>query len=385
MTDFSLILANLFSRKLRAILMLVAIFFAFLIFGVLAGVQNGFNNIGGAAGENRLVTINKINFTQPLPISYVERVRATEGVARASYANWFGGYFQEGKNQIVTFAIDPESYLDIYATDYKLTPEERAAFLADRSSVLIGRKLAERWGWKLGDRIPLSSNIFTNKNTGKQTWELTVAGIMQPAQENADTSVAFFHHSNFNESVTFGRDTAGWIIIETADKKLNTDVSKRIDAMFANSAAETATDTEKAFNQAFVGQLGNITLIVTLVVGAAFATILMIVGNTMVMAVRERTKEIGVMKTLGFPSGRIFKMVLGESLLLSLLGGLPALGTAAVLLELMRAAVGIPGLALTLNYAVLGVAIMLALGLLTGIIPAWNALRLNIVTALGRQ
>lgn len=385
MTDFSLILANLFSRKLRAILMLVAIFFAFLIFGVLAGVQNGFNNIGGAAGENRLVTINKINFTQPLPISYVERVRATEGVARASYANWFGGYFQEGKNQIVTFAIDPESYLDIYATDYKLTPEERAAFLADRSSVLIGRKLAERWGWKLGDRIPLSSNIFTNKNTGKQTWELTVAGIMEPAQENADTSVAFFHHSNFNESVTFGRDTAGWIIIETADKKLNTDVSKRIDAMFANSAAETATDTEKAFNQAFVGQLGNITLIVTLVVGAAFATILMIVGNTMVMAVRERTKEIGVMKTLGFPSGRIFKMVLGESLLLSLLGGLPALGTAAVLLELMRAAVGIPGLALTLNYAFLGVAIMLALGLLTGIIPAWNALRLNIVTALGRQ
>lgn len=385
MTDFSLILANLFSRKLRAILMLVAIFFAFLIFGVLAGVQNGFNNIGGAAGENRLVTINKINFTQPLPISYVERVRATEGVARASYANWFGGYFQEGKNQIVTFAIDPESYLDIYATDYKLTPEERAAFLADRSSVLIGRKLAERWGWKLGDRIPLSSNIFTNKNTGKQTWELTVAGIMEPAQENADTSVAFFHHSNFNESVTFGRDTAGWIIIETADKKLNTDVSKRIDAMFANSAAETATDTEKAFNQAFVGQLGNITLIVTLVVGAAFATILMIVGNTMVMAVRERTKEIGVMKTLGFPSGRIFKMVLGESLLLSLLGGLPALGTAAVLLELMRAAVGIPGLALTFNYAVLGVAIMLALGLLTGIIPAWNALRLNIVTALGRQ
>ncbi|MFY8093895.1 MAG: ABC transporter permease [Niveispirillum sp.] len=385
MTDFSLILANLFSRKLRAILMLVAIFFAFLIFGVLAGVQNGFNNIGGSAGENRLVTINKINFTQPMPISYIERIRAVEGVARASYANWFGGYYQEGRNQIVTFAIDPEFYMDIYATDYKLSPDQRAAFLADRSGLLVGQKLAERWGWKLGDRIPLSSNIYTNKNTGKQTWDFTIVGILEPAQENADTSVAFFHHAYFNESVTFGRDTAGWIVIETADKALNTDVSKRIDAMFANSPAETATDTEKAFNQAFVGQLGNITLIVTLVVGAAFATILMIVGNTMAMAVRERTKEIGVMKTLGFPSGRIFKMVLGESLLLAMLGGLPALGVAALLLEMMRKSVGFPGLALTLDFTALGIAIMLALGLLTGIIPAWNALRLNIVTALGRQ
>ncbi len=385
MTDFSLILANLFSRKLRAILMLVAIFFAFLIFGVLAGVQNGFNNIGGSAGENRLVTINKINFTQPMPISYIERIRAVEGVARASYANWFGGYYQEGRNQIVTFAIDPEFYMDIYATDYKLSADQRAAFLADRSGLLVGQKLAERWGWKLGDRIPLSSNIYTNKNTGKQTWDFTIVGILEPAQENADTSVAFFHHAYFNESVTFGRDTAGWIVIETADKALNTDVSKRIDAMFANSPAETATDTEKAFNQAFVGQLGNITLIVTLVVGAAFATILMIVGNTMAMAVRERTKEIGVMKTLGFPSGRIFKMVLGESLLLAMLGGLPALGVSALLLEMMRKSVGFPGLALTLDFTALGIAIMLALGLLTGIIPAWNALRLNIVTALGRQ
>lgn len=385
MTDFSLILANLFSRKLRAILMLVAIFFAFLIFGVLAGVQNGFNNIGGAAGENRLVTINKINFTQPMPISYVERIRAVDGVARASHANWFGGYYQEGKNQIVTFAIDPEFYMDIYATDYKLSADQRAAFLADRSGLLVGQKLAERWGWKLGDRIPLSSNIYTNKNTGKQTWDFTIVGILEPAQENADTSVAFFHHAYFNESVTFGQDTAGWIVIETTDKALNTEVSKRVDAMFANSPAETATDTEKAFNQAFVGQLGNITLIVTLVVGAAFATILMIVGNTMAMAVRERTKEIGVMKTLGFPSGRIFKMVLGESLLLAMLGGLPALGVAALLLELMRKSVGFPGLALTLDFTALGIAIMLALGLLTGIIPAWNALRLNIVTALGRQ
>lgn len=385
MTDFTLILSNLFSRKLRAVLMLVAIFFAFLIFGVLAGVQNGFDNIGGGAGENRLVTINKINFTQPMPISYINRIRGVEGVARASYANWFGGYYQEGKNQIVTFAIDPEFYLDIFASEFTLTPEERAAFMTNRTGFLVGRKTADQQGWKVGDRIPLSSNIYTNKNTGKQTWDFTIVGILEPAREEASTNIAFFHHSYFNESVTFGQDTIGWIVIETTDKALNTQVSKAIDAMFANSAAETATDTEKAFNQAFVGQLGNITLIVTLVVGAAFVTILMIVGNTMVMAVRERTKEIGVMKTLGFPSGRIFKLVLGESLLLAVLGGLPALGLSALLLTLMRKAIGFPGLALSPPYVALGIAIMLGLGLLTGLIPAWNALRLNIVTALGRQ
>lgn len=385
MSDFSLILANLFSRKLRAALMLVAIFFAFLIFGVLAGVQNGFNNIGGSAGENRLVTVNKINFTQPMPISYIDRIRAVQGVANASYANWFGGYYQDPKQQLVTFAVDPESYLDIYADDISLPAEQRAAFLADRTGLLIGRKVANQYGWKIGDRIPLNSNIYTNKSTGKQSWDFTLVGIMEPRREEADTGYVLFHHAYFNESVTFGQDTAGWIVVQTADKALNSKVATTIDEMFANSPAETATDTEKAFNQAFVGQLGNITLIITLVVGAAFFTILMIVGNTMAMAVRERTKEIGVMKTLGFPSPRIFKLVLGESILLAALGGLPALGLATVLLNWMKTSVGFTGLALTPPYLALGLAIMLALGLITGIIPAWNALRLNIVTALGRQ
>lgn len=385
MTDFSLILANLFSRKLRAALMIVAIFFAFLIFGMLAGVQNGFDSIGGSAGENRLVTVNKINFTQPMPIAYVNRIRAVDGVARASFANWFGGYYQDPKNQVMTFAIDPESYLDIYASDIALPPDQRAAFLADRTGLLVGRRLAENNGWKVGDRLPLKSNIYTNKSTGEQSWDFTIAGIMEPAREEADTNYALFHHNYFNESVTFGQDTAGWIVMETTDKALNTKVSQTIDAMFANSPAETATDTEKAFNEAFIGQLGNITLIITLVVGAAFFTILMIVGNTMAMAVRERTKEIGVMKTLGFPSRRIFKLVLGESLLLSALGALPALAVAAGLLAILKPVIGFPGLALSPPYVALGLGIMLLLGLITGIIPAWTALRLNIVTALGRQ
>ena len=385
MSDFTLILANLFSRKLRAILMIVAIFFAFLIFGVLAGVQNGFNSFGNSAGENRLVAVNKINFTQPLPVAYISRIRSVEGVVRASHANWFGGYYQDPKNLVMTFAVDPESYLDIYAGDVSLAADQKAAFLADRTGLLVGRKIAEKNGWKVGDRIPLNSNIYTNKNTGKQSWEFTISGIVDPAREEISTDWAIFHYDYFSESVTFGQNTIGYVIIETADKALNMKIAKTIDEMFANSPAETATDTEKAFGEAFASQLGNITLIITLVVGAAFFTILMIVGNTMVMAVRERTKEIGVMKTLGFPSGRIFKLVLGESLLLSALGALPALGASALLLLWMKKAVGMPGLSLTLPYLALGLGIMLVLGLVTGVVPAWNALRLNIVTALGRQ
>lgn len=385
MTDFSLILANLFSKKLRAILMIVAIFFAFLIFGVLAGIQNGFDNIGSSAGENRLVTVNKINFTQPMPLAYITRIRAVEGVVRASHANWFGGYYQDPKNLVMTFAVDAESYLDIYASDIKLSDEERAAFMADRTGLLVGRKMAEKNGWKVGDRIPLNSNIYTNKNTGKQSWEFTIVGIMDPARPEANPDFTLFHYEYFSESVTFGQNTIGYIIMETADKALNMKVAKTIDEMFANSPAETATDTEKAFSQAFAAQFGNISQIITMVVSAAFVTILMIVGNTMVMAVRERTREIGVMKTLGFPSGRIFKLVLGESVLLSALGALPALGLAAGLLLFLQKAIGLPGLALTPPYLLLGIAIMLGLGLVTGLVPAWNALRLNIVTALGRQ
>lgn len=385
MSDFSLMMANLFRAKLRTTLMIVAILIAFLIFGFLAGIQNGFDSLGGSGGENRLVTINKINFTQPMPIAYVNRIKTVEGVANVSFANWFGGYYQEPRQQVVTFAVDPQSYLDIYRDDLSLPPEQRAAFLADRTGMIAGRKIVERYGWKLGDRIPLNSNIYTNKNSGTQAWTLTLVGVIDPAREDVNPEFILFHHENFNESVTFGQDTAGWIVLETVDVAQNQAVADRIDEMFANSPAETSTDTEKAFNQAFVSQLGDISLIITLVVGAAFFTILMIVGNTMAMAVRERTKEIGVMKTLGFPSGRIFRLVLGESILLSLLGGLVGLGLSALALGAIKNVISMPGLALTPFWAGIGVLIMLALGLLTGIVPAWNALRLNIVTALGRQ
>ena len=385
MNDFVLVRKNLFRKKLRAILMIVSILVAFLIFGVLGAFYRAFTSGEEAAADDRLVVVNKINFTQPLPIAYFNRVRGIEGVRQVTHANWFGGYYQDPKNFMVAIAIEPETYLDIYARDYGVTPEERTAFVRERSAAIVGETLARKWGWKVGDRIPVNSNIFSQKN-GSRTWDFTIAGIITPHKPQVDTNFMLFQYAYFDETRSFGKDTIGWMILQTASPSVNDRVSKAIDQMFANSSAETATDTEKAFNKAFAAQLGNIALIVTLVVGAAFVTILMIVGNTMALTVRERTREIGVMKTLGFSGGRILGLVLGESVLLALLGGIPGLALAALIAFSLRAAMAnfVPGFAVTPAIAVIGFVLMLGLGVLTGLIPALNAMRLKIATALGR-
>jgi putative ABC transport system permease protein len=231
----------------------------------------------------------------------------------------------------------------------------------------------------------MGSNIFTQKN-GSHTWDMDIVGIAKPVNPRVDTNFMMFQYAYFDETRSFGKDTIGWILLTTTSPAINDRVMKAIDAMFANSPYETSTDTEKAFNKAFIAQLGNIALIVGLVVGAAFVTILMVVGNTMAMSVRERTREIGVLKTLGFPSGRILKLVLGESVMLALLGGVPGMVVAFVATLVMRDSIAnfVPGLSVTLDIYVAALVLMLALGLVTGIIPAVNAMRLRIANALGR-
>ncbi|WP_044560481.1 ABC transporter permease [Azospirillum sp. B4] len=386
MSDLYLLWRNLFRRKLRTFLMMLAIFVAFVIYGVLGSIHYAFQHGVDQAADNRLVVTNKITFIQPLPFAYVSKVAAVKGVKTVTYSSWFGGYYQDARNQIGTFAVDPESYMEVFRDTLRIDPAARDTFIHDRTTMLVGEAIATKYGWKPGDRIPINSNIFTNKADGSHTWELTVAGIAYPKTDSANTSFILFQHENFNESKTFGKDTVGWMTLETDSADLNDKVATAIDDMFANSTAETNTQSEKAFGKAFLAQLGNIALIITLVVGAAFATILMIVGNTMVMAVRERTKEIAVLKTLGFPSWRIWRQVLGESLLLSLLGGVPGLVLAGLLVTVLAksASSAIPGLALTMPVMGLGLGFMVLLGLITGFLPAWTALRLNIVTALGR-
>jgi len=384
--DFDLVRKNLFRRKLRAALMIVSILIAFMIFGVLAGFYRAFTAGEDRAAADRLITVNKINFTQPMPMAYFNRVRAVDGVRQVTHANWFGGYYQDPKNFLMTLAIEPATYFDMYRSELDISPEQLQAFISDRSSAVIGESMARKWGWKVGDRVPVASNIFTQRSNGSHTWDFTIAGIVKGKAEQVSTDFLLFQYAYFDETRTFGKDTIGWLILQTNSPENNDRVAKTIDAMFANSIAETSTDTEKAFGKAFAAQFGNIALIVFLVVGAAFVTILMIVGNTMALSIRERTREIGVLKTLGFSGPRILRMVLGESVLLALLGGLPGLAIAALITIALRASLAniAPAFAVSPVIALEGIALMIALGLFTGVIPALNAMRLKIATALGR-
>jgi putative ABC transport system permease protein len=385
MNDFVLVRKNLFRKKLRAWLMIISILVAFLIFGMLASFYRAFTAGEDAAAADRLVVVNKINFTQPLPIAYFNRVRAMEGVRQVAHLNWFGGYYQEPKNFLIVFAVEPQTYMDVYGNDLDVPADMRQAFLRERTGALVGEAMARKWGWKVGDRVPIASNIFSQRN-GSRTWDMTIVGIMKAKTPQMDTNFMVFQYGYFDETRTFGKDQIGWMVLQTTSPSVNDKVAKAIDASFANSSYETATDTEKAFNKAFVAQIGNIALIMTLVVGAAFVTILMIVGNTMALTIRERTREIGVLKTLGFSGQRILGMVLGESVLLAMLGGIPGLAIAALIAFMMRENLSnfIPGFAMTPGIAIVGIAMILALGLITGIIPALNAMRLRIAAALGR-
>jgi putative ABC transport system permease protein len=380
MKDLYLIYKNLTRKKLRLFLTCFAIFIAFLIFGAITALQGALNSGVEMSADNRLITVNKINFTQPLPYSYVNKVKSIEGVETVSHANWFGGFYQEPRNQVVTMAVDPDTYFNVY--DELVIPNEQLSqWQNNRRGMLVGERIAKSFNWKVGDTIPMQSNIFSNKD-GTQTWQLQIDGIFSAQDQKTDTGYIVFHYKYFMETQTWGGDNIGWLIINTTDPKLNQQVSDSIDANFANSAAETETSTEAAFNKAFIEQIGNIGLIIFGVVFMAFFTILIVVGNTMVLAIRERTNEIAVLKTLGFSSPRIFKMILIESCLLSFIGGLLGLGAAFVIVKGASAEMArfLPNLVLDQSIVLQALGYMLLLGLVTGIVPAVRALRLNIVS-----
>lgn len=384
MNEVTLIRKGLFRKVLRAVLMMVSISIAFFIFAVLGAVNKAFNAGVDVAAANRLVTVNSINFTVSMPYAYYGRVQGVDGITHVTHANWFGGYYQQPANFVQTFAVEPETYLDVYP-ELILPPEQREAWINTRTCLIVGQALATQYGWSLGDRIPLNSNIWQQAD-GSSDWDFDICGIFTAEDSSVPTNYAMFHYEYFNESLAFARDTIGWMILTTEDVSLNDQVADEIDAMFANSPAETETTTEAAFSQAFIEQLGNINLILTSVIGAAFATILMIVGTTLVLAINERTKEIAVLKTLGFQSGRIFRMILTESFLLSLIGGAIGLGLATALV--MAAAEGfqafLPGFRMPLSVVWQAFALMVAFALVTGFFPAFNAMRIRIVEAFGK-
>jgi putative ABC transport system permease protein len=383
--DLTLIRKNLFRKPLRTTLLLISIFVAFLVFAILISFNHSIANFNTL--PTRMVTLSKINFTENLPRAHYDRILRTDGVVAATHLNWFGGYYQDPtKGFMPVFAVDPETYFRVYSEDLQIPAAQREAFFKDPTAMLVAEPVARKYGWKVGQRIPLNSNIFS-KSDGSHTWQFTLVGLIPTPPGSSQTGSVLIHYDYFNETITFGKDRVGWIVFLTASPDLNDKVAQAIDERFANSADETSTQDEATFNKGFAAQLGDIALVTTLVAGSAFAAILLIVGTTMALAVRERTGEVGVMKTLGFSSARVLRMVLAESLFLALLGaGLGLIG-AFVMLKLMGAASGgnMPPIALAPSAIAWSVLIAIALGLVTGAAPALGAYRLRITDAFSRR
>ena len=385
MKYFHLIWAALFRRKTRTILTLVSIVAAFLLFGLLNGVRTSFAEAGkSAAGAERLQTGSKLSFIQPLPLALEAKIAAVPGVLGVAYANWFGGAYQDPHNQIFTFAVSP-NYLDMYP-EIVVSPAERKAFDSTRTGVLVGDVLAKKYHWKVGDKIPLMSNIFPNRD-GSKNWTFDISGIMRakhPEHGEFLQGGILMHWKYFDESNPYNRGQVGWYVSHVADPAQADRVAQAIDALSANSDHETKTQTEQAAMASWIKQMANVGLIVFSIMGAVFFTLLFLTGNTMAQAVRERTTELGVLKTIGFSSASVLAIVLAESVLLVLIGGVLGLGLAAVLGPIVSAGSGgvINMPPVGAGSWSLGVGLMIAIGLLVGALPAVRAMRLNIVDAL---
>ena len=379
-----LVWANLRRRKLRLVFTFISILLAFLMFGMLDALRTSLSQAVNLAGADRLMLQSKVNITVSNPRSHYEKVKAVPGVRAVAPFNWFGGVYKDSKQQIQVQATDPEEFMKVYP-EVHLKPEELAAWKNDRQAIVIGQALADQYGWKVGDRIPLRSDIW-RKLDGSDTWEFNIVGIYTVEGSGWDKRSAMFQYDYFNESLQFGKDLVGWMVIKVANPDDSDKIANKIDAMFANSSNETKTATERVFIKQFLDQVGNIGLILVSVTTAVFFTMLLVTANTMAQSVRERTNEIGVLKTLGFSGESILGLVLLESLFLTFTGGLIGLGLAWFLAKGLGAAIKdyFPVFQIGTNTFLVGAALMLVFGLLTGLWPALTAMRLKIVDALRR-
>ncbi len=376
-----LIWRNLMRKKLRTWLNLLSIFIAFLLFGALLAVKTAFEAGVELAGLDRLITIHKVSLIQPLPESYGPKMLAVDGVADVASAVWFGGVYKDPKNFFAQIAVDPEPYLRMYP-EVQLPEEQKEAWLRNRTGAVVGRQTAERFDWQVGDRIPIQGNIW--RTPDDSAWEFTIEGIYD-AEKGFDTTNFFFHHKYLTET-TGVEGIVGWYLLRIEDPDRSAEIAQQVDKLFANSPAETKTSTEKAFSQGFANQVGNIGKIVVSVLIVVFFTLLLVSGNTMALSVRERINELGVLKTLGFTHSQVMGMVLGESYLVTLLGGGSGL---AMITWLTRSfdlgGAMLPTLYLPWSGVWLGIVVMLLMGGIAGVIPAYQAQRLSIVDALRRS
>jgi putative ABC transport system permease protein len=381
-----LIWRNLLRRKARTIFTIGSIFIAFVLFGILMAVRSAFSMGVELAGADRLVVLNKISLIMPLPASYEEQIRNMEGVSLVSHANWFGGYYQETKNSFANMAVESDNWLEMYP-EFALPADQKKAWLADRSGAIVGTDTAKRFGWKVGDRIPLQATIFRRPDGA--AWEFNVSGIYDSPVKGTDKTQLFFHWDYLNEAVRNSgfANQVGWYVIKVADPAQSPAIAKKVDSTFANSPAETKTDTETDCIQGFANAVGNISLITQLIAAAAILMILLVTANTMAQSIRERTNELAVLKTLGFGDSRILGMVLFESCLIALAGGGAGLAVGWLIVVLGGDPTGgfLPTFFLPARDVAIGAVLVLVLGITAGTLPALQASRLRIVDALRRS
>lgn len=378
-----LILAGLRRKKLRTTLTFLSIFIAFMLFAFLGAIQEALGAGVSMAGQDRLITRHKVSLIQTLPESYQNRMLAIDGVAAVCHQTWFGGIYQEPKNFFANMPVQPEALLDMFP-EFLLKESERKAWLSTRTGAIVGRSTADRFHWKIGDRIPIQSPIW-GQPAGKSQWEFDLVGIYDGARKNADTSAFFFRYDYFEEARQRDKGQVGWYTVRIANPDRAADIAAKIDAEFANSPYETKTEPEGAFAQGFAQQIGDIASIVMAVVGAVFFTILLVAGNTMAQSVRERTQELGVLKALGFSNGRVMALVLVESCCIATFAGLAGLGFAWLVISSGNPVPGLlPIFYLPTASLVRGALFAVALGLLAGALPAFQAMKLRISEALRR-
>jgi putative ABC transport system permease protein len=374
-----LLLANLKRKRIRTLLTIGSFVVAMFLFGLLAAVRAGFRSGVDVAGADRLVVIGRTGLIQPLPLPYMERIRRIPGVKDVAHSTWFGGIYQDPKNFFPQFVIEPEDWLRLYP-EFKVDDAEWRDFLADRQGIVVGQKLAERFGWKIGDRVPLKAPGYL----GGTAWDFNVRAIYRGSKPQDDEGQLWIQHKYFFEKAPrYWQGIVGWYVVRVADPARAVEVGKAVDAEFANSASETRTQTESAFAASFMKQMGNIEFLILAIGSIVFFTLLLVTGNTMAIAVRERTGELAVLKAIGYSDAFVLMLVLAESLVIAALGGGIGLWLARGLAarDITR---GILPLYLPGEALAAGVVVALATGALAGILPGLAAMRLQVTDALRR-
>jgi putative ABC transport system permease protein len=373
-----LILANLFRKKLRTTLTIGSFAVALFLFGLLAVVRGAFNQGIDVAGADRLVIVNKVSIIQPLPFSYRDQILRIPGVKDITFDNWFGGVYQDERNFIPQFAIDTQNQRKVFP-EFIVPDDQWKTFLEDRQGAIAGANTANRFGWKVGDRIPIKGTIYQG------SWEFNLRGIYTGERPSEDLTQFWFHYDYLDERREFGKGQVGWYTVRVANPDDSPRIAKTIDGQFANSPYETKTDTEKAFATSFVKQAGNISLLILAIGGVVFFTLLLVTGNTMAIAVRERVGELAVLKAVGFTDRFVLLLVLGESLLISVVGGTIGISLAKLFTLNGDPTRGLLPFFYLPPLAILtGLAVAVGVGILSGILPATSAMRLRVVDALRR-